>query len=391
MSPRRVARGTHRSRGAGIAASRCWVTWSCSRANVQAPVIGITGTNGKSTVTSLVARMAAAAGRTRARRRQFGRTRPRFARTAHSGSLCAGAVEFSTGDHVLVAAPGSGGAERDGRFIWIVIRRWRPTRWPSRGFSPRRRPWCLNADDPRVGGYARGGQSRGGRPRGPHAHRDVFPSKRTDADFSLLRTSVADLLLARHGEGLLDVSRMKITGLHNAANALAGIGLGRCGGIAHAQDARRAPGLSRPVATARSGSPMWPGCATSMTPRARTWGATIAAVAGMPGPLVMIAGGEGKGQDFTPLADAFRGKVRHVVVDRQGCARGGSGPCGRVSDGNGCVDARGRHRGESRCPGGRYRCLLSPACASLDMFRDYGHRGDVVRRRRPTSSSAGPA
>ena len=43
-------------------------------------------------------------------------------------------------------------------------------------------------------------------------------------------------------------------------------------------------------------------------------GATIAAVAGMRGPLVVIAGGEGKGQDFAPLAAAFRGKVRHAVL-----------------------------------------------------------------------------
>jgi UDP-N-acetylmuramoylalanine--D-glutamate ligase len=38
-------------------------------------------------------------------------------------------------------------------------------------------------------------------------------------------------------------------------------------------------------------------------------GATIAAVDGLPGPLVVIAGGDGKGQDFAPLAAAFRGKV----------------------------------------------------------------------------------
>src|SRR5205823_2830866 len=43
-------------------------------------------------------------------------------------------------------------------------------------------------------------------------------------------------------------------------------------------------------------------------------GATLAAVAGMAGPLVMIAGGEGKNQDFAPLAAAFRGKVRHAVL-----------------------------------------------------------------------------
>ena len=43
-------------------------------------------------------------------------------------------------------------------------------------------------------------------------------------------------------------------------------------------------------------------------------GATIAAVNGLPGPLVVIAGGEGKGQDFAPLAAAFRGKVKRAVL-----------------------------------------------------------------------------
>jgi hypothetical protein len=43
-------------------------------------------------------------------------------------------------------------------------------------------------------------------------------------------------------------------------------------------------------------------------------GATLAAVAGLQGPLLLIAGGDGKGQDFTPLAAAFRGKVRHALL-----------------------------------------------------------------------------
>ena len=43
-------------------------------------------------------------------------------------------------------------------------------------------------------------------------------------------------------------------------------------------------------------------------------GATLAAVSGLAGPLVVIAGGDGKGQDFTPLAAAFRGKVRTAVL-----------------------------------------------------------------------------
>jgi UDP-N-acetylmuramoylalanine--D-glutamate ligase len=105
-------------------------------------------------------------------------------------------------------------------------------------------------------------------------------------------------------------------------------------------------------------------------------GATIAAVEGMPGPLVMIAGGEGKGQDFTPLAAAFRGKVRHTVLigkDAASIAAALDGVCPTetVSGMREAVEAAARaaKAGDT--------VLLSPACASLDMFRDYGHRGDV--------------
>jgi UDP-N-acetylmuramoylalanine--D-glutamate ligase len=105
-------------------------------------------------------------------------------------------------------------------------------------------------------------------------------------------------------------------------------------------------------------------------------GATIAAVAGMPGPLVMIAGGEGKGQDFTPLAPAFRGKVRRVVLigkDAPAVAAALAGVCTTetVASMQDAVAAAARiaRAGDT--------VLLSPACASLDMFRDYGHRGEV--------------
>ena len=125
---------------------------------------------------------------------------------------------------------------------------------------------------------------------------------------------------------------------------------------------------------------MWRACAIVDDSKGTNVGATIAAVAGMPGPLVMIAGGEGKGQDFTPLAAAFRGKVRHVVLigkDAPALAAALEGVCTTETVG---VDAGGR----ARCGGRRAAArragdtvLLSPACASLDMFRDYGHRGDV--------------
>ena len=100
------------------------------------------------------------------------------------------------------------------------------------------------------------------------------------------------------------------------------------------------------------------------------------AVAGMPGPLVLIAGGEGKGQDFTPLAAAFRGKVRHAVLigkDAPAVAAALAGVCATetVASMQEAVAAAARiaRAGDT--------VLLSPACASFDMFRDYGHRGDV--------------
>ena len=83
--------------------------------HVQAPVIGVTGTNGKSTVTSLVARMAAAAGRTVLAGGNLGVPALDLLDAAGARSLRAGAVEFSIGDHDLAASPGRGGAQRERR------------------------------------------------------------------------------------------------------------------------------------------------------------------------------------------------------------------------------------------------------------------------------------
>ena len=105
-------------------------------------------------------------------------------------------------------------------------------------------------------------------------------------------------------------------------------------------------------------------------------GATLAAVAGMPGTLIVIAGGQGKGQDFAPLAPAFRGKVRHAVLlgqDAKQIATALEGVC-TIEFAQDMPQAVQRCAHAAR-PG--ETVLLSPACASLDMFRDYAHRGDV--------------
>jgi len=91
---------------------------------------------------------------------------------------------------------------------------------------------------------------------------------------------------------------------------------------------------------------------------------------------VGMCGGEGKGQDFTPLAESFRGKVREAVLigkDAPALAAALAGVC-EIRRANSMEQAvaeaaRVARHGDT--------VLLSPACASFDMFRDYGHRGDV--------------
>ena len=104
--------------------------------------------------------------------------------------------------------------------------------------------------------------------------------------------------------------------------------------------------------------------------------ATLAAVVGMPGPLLLIAGGDGKGQDFSELTSALAGKLRFAALIGRDAAQLAAAltPVCPVQIYASLEDAvvgaaQQAHPGDT--------VLLSPACASLDMFRDYTHRGDV--------------
>ncbi len=105
-------------------------------------------------------------------------------------------------------------------------------------------------------------------------------------------------------------------------------------------------------------------------------GATAAAMAGLGGPVVLIAGGDGKGADFAPLAAAVRGKARAVVLIGRDAARieeafHGCCPIVHARDMDEAVLMAREHAQTGD------QVLLSPACASFDMFRNYAHRGEV--------------
>jgi UDP-N-acetylmuramoylalanine--D-glutamate ligase len=104
-------------------------------------------------------------------------------------------------------------------------------------------------------------------------------------------------------------------------------------------------------------------------------GATIAALKGLARPTLLILGGDGKGQDFSPLAPVvaqFARKTLLIGRDAPLLEKALAGlPTERCRSLEDAVDRA------AACARPGEAVLLSPACASFDMFRDYKHRGDI--------------
>lgn len=106
-------------------------------------------------------------------------------------------------------------------------------------------------------------------------------------------------------------------------------------------------------------------------------GATIAALQGLGRPIVLIAGGDGKGQDFAPLIAAIQNHARHVLLI------GRDGP--KIAEllqsttvpFELCNNLESAVLRAAQVAQAEEAVLLSPACASLDMFRNYKHRAEV--------------
>jgi len=191
-------------------------------------------------------------------------------------------------------------------------------------------------------------------------------------DYGLLGAGI-DEWLARGVEKLIPASVLRIKGRHNLANALAALALGEASGLpmpamlAALEAFRGLPHRMEYVTRFREATYYDDSKGTNV-------GATLAAVQGVIQPLVLIAGGDGKGQDFAPLADALAGKARAVVLlgkdaELIECAIAGRVPVKRVKDMETAVQAAA----EAAQPGDVV--LLSPACSSLDMFENFEHRG----------------
>ena len=185
--------------------------------------------------------------------------------------------------------------------------------------------------------------------------------------------------LAFGNNRLLNTQALRIAGKHNQANALAALALGDAMRIpmnTMLEVLREFPGLphrTQWVATIN-------GVNWYNDSKGTNVGATVAAVAGMPGGKVLIAGGDGKGADFTPLKDmAIHHDVKAVVlIGRDGPAIAkaldAAAPVSYATD---MLDAVNQANGLAH-PGDCV--LLSPACASFDMFDNYVARGKAFEQ-----------
>jgi UDP-N-acetylmuramoylalanine--D-glutamate ligase len=191
-----------------------------------------------------------------------------------------------------------------------------------------------------------------------------------------LTTTDGEAWLAQGAEKLMAVSQLRVAGLHNAANGLAALALSRAVDLAYQpilQALAQFEGLPhrvQQVAQIR-------GITFYDDSKGTNVGATVAALNGFTQKVVLIAGGDGKGQDFSPLRAPVASRARAVVLigrdrERIAAAVAGTGvPLLRAHDMDEAVEA-GYHAARDGDA-----VLLSPACASFDMFRNYEHRAQV--------------
>jgi UDP-N-acetylmuramoylalanine--D-glutamate ligase len=181
-------------------------------------------------------------------------------------------------------------------------------------------------------------------------------------------------------ENLLLASELQLMGRHNISNVMAALALGYAAGLAMEpmlEVARRFRGLPHRCEFVRN----LDGVDYINDSKGTNVGATVAAIESLvpdSGKVILIAGGDGKGADFQPLAEPVAACCRALVLIGRDAGKisqavGASVPQHRATSLQEAV-SRARLAAE---PGDRV--LLSPACASFDMFRDYNDRGEQFR------------
>lgn len=337
--------------------------------NAKAPILAISGSNAKSTVTTLVGEMAAAAGK----------------RVAVGGNLGTPALDLLNDDIELYVMELSSFQLETTNQLGAEV------------------ATVLNVSEDHMDRYS-------GLPAYHLAKHRIFRGakqvvvNRQDAltrplmseglpcwtfglsapDFKAfgLREENGEKYLAFEFQNLMPVRELKVRGAHNQANALAALALGHAVGLpfdAMLSSLRNFTGLEHRCQWVRE----LDGVSYYNDSKATNVGAALAAIDGlgadMDGKLVLIAGGDGKGADFSGLRDSVAKHCRAVVLmgrdaDLIAAAVGDGVPRVRADSLDHAI-LQSRELAQSGDA-----VLLSPACASFDMFKNYEERGQLFAR-----------
>jgi len=339
----------------------------------EAPVVAITGSNGKSTVTALLGEMAKASGTNALVGGNIGTPALELLEQPvpelYVMELSSFQLEVTTSLNCLAATVLNVSDDHLDRHRtldnYAIIK--------SRIFAGDG-VMVINADDPRVAAMVDSKRK---------VVRFSLSVPNGENDFGLRQEGGVDYL-AKGDALLMPVSEMRMPGRHNQANALAALALGDAAGLSMdsmLDTLREFPGLPHRCQWIAESS----GVNYYEDSKGTNVGATLAAMEGMPGEkVVLIAGGQAKGQVFAPLKPVIEERARAVVLIGEDAER-------IANDINGSAEIvfadsmaqAVEMAAEIAQPGDSV--LLSPACASFDMFRNYIERGEAfvtaVKRR----------
>jgi UDP-N-acetylmuramoylalanine--D-glutamate ligase len=338
---------------------------------MEADVIAITGTNGKTTTTTLTGELLRA------------QSRPTLVAGNIGTPLSEHALDVPA-DALVVAEVSSFQLETTARFHPRVaaVLNITPDHLDRHGSVPRyveakarifanqTTADCavLNADDPLTAGLA---SRAAGRvlwfSRLAPQHHGVF-----------VREGWIVAKLNGHVEPICPVAEITLRGQHNVENVLAAAACALWTGMAPEAIRRGIAsfrGVEHRIERVRDDQ----GVVFYNDSKGTNVDSTIKALESFTEPVILIAGGKGKGQDFVPLALAARGRVRRAIligVDRDKL-RGPLTAVGiRTEDAATMEEAVRLARAAARAGD---VVLLSPACASFDMFQNFEHRGQVFK------------
>lgn len=206
-----------------------------------------------------------------------------------------------------------------------------------------------------------------------YADNDIrFSLTRTDVDFHLINEP--QRMLAVRGEGWIATDELKIRGRHNWANCLVAMALAETAGVSRQSvitALKSFTGLPhRSQWVAEINGVNWINDSKATNP-----GATLAAISGMEESIVLIAGGQSKGANMESLCDIVKQKVRCMLLfgqdatEMESCLQ----DCTRIERVSGLAQAV-EQASQIAMPG--EIVLLSPACASFDQFQGFADRGE---------------